>query len=55
MLTFNLVVGCGGFILSGNALTRFVDTKDARWATTGIVEILISSYFVIAALSAASL
>lgn len=54
MLLFSLIIGCGGFVLSGHAFTRFADTKDARWATTGIAEVLIASYFIIASLGAAS-
>ena len=53
MLLANLLFGCIGFILSGNALTRFKDTKDARWLTTGIGEILIGGYFMVASIGIA--
>lgn len=54
MLLFNLLLGCGGLILAGKALTRFIDTRDTRWATAGIIEMLIGIYFIVACLGIAN-
>ena len=50
-----LLLGFGGagFLLAGNALTKFKDTKEAQWATVGVIEILIGSYFLAAAVGSA--
>jgi len=49
---FLLVFGAVGFLFAGNALTKFKDTKEAQWATIGVIEILIGSYFLVAAVGA---
>ena len=49
MILFNLILGCLGFMFAGSAFTRFKDTRNAQWVTTGIIEMLIGAYFVIAA------
>ena len=48
-----LLMGGAGLVLSGNAITRFKDTKDARFLTMGVAEIFASSYFIIASIGSA--
>jgi uncharacterized membrane protein len=54
MILVTLLMGCAGLMLSGHALTRYKDTGDARWATTGIFEILTGVFFIVASIGITS-
>lgn len=54
MILVNLAIGCIGFMLAGNAFTRFKDTHEATWAILGVIEVLIGGYFIVSSIGIAA-